>query len=259
MRGENLKTKVSNLKNYAKYSSGIIPVVLFTLLYFIVLFTYFYLILHKVFVCLVIVAMIYPYAICVFRKSMIERTIKKLELQFGEALRFISSSLSAGSTIENSFFEFASASDRYSKADLSLITKEFTVITNSMNLHESAAEAFRSFADRSGSRDIKIFSLALCQICSTGGDIVGLVRNTVASLRIKRETDDEIDLILATPKYNHGIITIMPIMIVILMNFISPDYMVKVYSGPGQFVAVLSASVIVIAYIIGSRISNVKM
>ena len=247
------------LTDYSKYSSGIFPLLVFTVIYSFALFMYFYMILNNVAICVIVAAVIYPYALFSFRKYMIVTTKKKLENQFGEALRFISSSLAAGSTIENSFYEFASKSNVYSKYDLSLITKEFLIISNSMDLHMSASEAFSGFADRSGSNDIKIFSLALSQMCSSGGDVIGLVRNTASSLRIKRETEDEISLILAAPKYNHKIITVMPVLIIFLMNFISPDYMATVYEGTGRIVAILSAVMIIVAYIIGNSLSDVRM
>ncbi|MBQ8164689.1 MAG: type II secretion system F family protein [Clostridia bacterium] len=247
------------VKTYEKYSSGIFPIILFTVTYFSVVFLYFYLILNSIMLCAVITSVIYPYAFFAFRKYMTVQKIKKLEIQFGEALRFISSSVAAGVTVENSFYEFASKANTYNKSDLSLIAKEFRIITNSMDLHENAADAFRDFAERSGSSDIKIFSLALSQIYSSGGDIVGLLRNTVSSLRIKRETEDEISLILAGPKYNHRIITVMPVLIIFLMKFISPDYMSAVYEGPGRIVGVISAILIVVAYIIGSRLSDIQM
>lgn len=232
--------------------------IVFTIVYALAIVSYFYLILNDLVICVIVAIFFFPYAIISFSRYMTKQRIRKLEIQFGEALRFISSSLSAGNTVENSFYEFVSESDTYTKSDLSLIVGEFRIITNRMAMHESLSSAFSSFAERSGSSDIKVFSLALSQICISGGDVVGLVRKTTASLRIKRETEDEIDLILAGPKYNHRIITVMPILIIFLMNFISPDYMSALYHGPGRIIAVIAAILITVAYIIGNKLADIQ-
>lgn len=250
--------KFKQERSGSKKFTGISMMIAFSVAYTVFIVTYFYLILRDFTICLIIAGVVYPYAIVSFKKYIVSQRIKKIEIQFGEALRFISASLSAGATIENSFYDFVTKTENYSKKDLSLIVKEFRKITNSMDMHESFSVAFDKFAAESGSSEIKIFSLALKQVCVSGGDIVSLVRNTAASLRIKRETEDEIDLVLAGPKYNHRVITVMPVFIIFLMRFISPEYVETMYNGAGKIVAVISAVLIVIAYIIGSRLSDIR-
>jgi len=233
--------------------------ILFSIVYTIAVVTYFYFILSDLTLCFIIAGILFPYALVTYRRYAALQKVKKIENQFAEALRFISSSLSAGMTIENSFYEFVSKSDTYSRRDLSIISEEFRKITGQMDLHIGLTDAFADFAKRSGSSDIKVFSVALSGICRTGGDLVGLVRNTASSLRIKREAEDEIDLIISGPKYNHRIITAMPLLIIFMMRFISPDYMSALHSGIGKVVAVVSAVVIILSFIIGNKLSDIQL
>lgn len=243
-----------SIEKISKVSSMIV----FSIIYFFLISSYFYLILQDFTACMIIAVIVYPYAFFSFKRYIVEQRIKKTEIQFGEALRFISASLSAGVTIENSFYEFVMKTENYNKKDLSIIVKEFRKITNSMDMHESISVAFDKFAERSGSSEIKVFAIALKQVCISGGDIVSLVRNTSASLRIKRETEDEIELVLAGPKYNHRVITVMPVFIIFLMRFISPEYVETMYVGYGKVVAVVAAILIVIAYFIGGKLSDIR-
>jgi len=233
--------------------------ILFTAVYTVGVTFYFYVILHDFAVCLLLAGGLYPYAFSSFVRYAESQNVKKIEIQFGEALRFMASSLSAGATVANSIYEFVSKADTYGRRDLSLINDGFREMTGKMDLHMSVYDAFEQFAKKSGSSDIKTFSLALSQICISGGDEVSLVRNTASALRIKRETEDEIDIILAGPKYNHRLITVMPVLIIFLMGFISPDYMETLHYGIGKTVAVIAAVFIVIAYIIGSRLSDIRL
>ena len=231
----------------------------FIVMYAVSVVIYFYLILKDFGICIVLAGILFPYAIVLYRRYETERKIKKIENQFSDALRFISSSLSAGSTIENSFYEFVENSGTYDRSDLSLITEEFSRITGRMGLHMGLPESFEIFAKQSGSGDIRVFSVALSGVCRSGGDIIGLVRNTAAALRIKRETEDEISLILSGPKYNHRIITVMPLLIVFLMGFISPDYMSSLHSGIGKVVAVVAVMLIIVSFFIGNKLADIKL
>ena len=238
---------------------NISAILVFSVIYTVVVFAYFYLILNDWSICIIIAGVFFPYALVLYRRYVADKKIKKLESQFSDALRFISSSLAAGMSIENCFYEFVEKSCTYGKSDLSVITEEFHKITGRMDLHMGLSDSFEIFAKQSGSSDIKVFSVALSGVCRNGGDIIGLVRNTAASLRIKRETEEEISLILSDPKYNHRIITVMPILIVFLMKFISPDYMSQLHYGVGKLIDLIAAIFIVVSFLIGNKIADIEM
>ncbi|MBQ8827765.1 MAG: type II secretion system F family protein, partial [Clostridia bacterium] len=172
---------------------------------------------------------------------------------------FISSSMSAGGTVEGSFYEYAKGGIYGTDIDCSLIKKEFEIIVRRMDLGESVTSAFSKFAERSASSDIKIFSLALCEMSSAGGNVSELIKNASSALRLKKEMADEIRVILASPEYNHYVITVMPCIIVYLMKLISPEYIASIYTGEGRIVAVVSSVMIAVAWFLGKSISNIKV
>lgn len=195
------------------------------------------------------------YEFIVWRRA---RIITKLEEQFAEVMQSVLTGLSAGQTAEQAFAELAESS-MGKRPDLRLILREIRIINRRVQMHYSFYEAFDRFAKRSESEDIRNFSDVLKIAGARGGNLVYIVRNALADLRIKLETDREIRHTLALPRYNHRILTVMPFFLVFLLKTISYEYVRVLYTTrPGQIISACAAAAILISWILGDRLCSVK-
>lgn len=185
--------------------------------------------------------------------------VLRLERQFAEIMQIVLSSVSAGMSVEQAFVELNEGNLK-ERPELKLIMKEVEIINRKLIINYSFYDAFKNFAMRSGSSDIKNFSAAVAVSGTRGGNIVYIIRNSLANMRMRFDTDREIRHTLALPKYNHRIITAMPFLLILMIKSISYEYMQVIYqTREGKLVSLCVAAVLLTAWIIGSRLCNIDM
>ena len=214
----------------------------------------------RIIVSIVLAGAILPYAIKEFRESYRANRKRKVEKQFLEAMQLVLSDVSAGNTVEQAFVNLYEQYENGDSMKIDLIAVDILQINRNAKMNYSFYDELQIFALKTKSEDIiscaKAISIAGCK----GGDMVYIIRNALANMRIKQETDDEVQRTLAMPKYNMRIITVMPFALVLLMRAVSRDYIETLYrSKVGSIVVAAAAAVIFLAWIFGNKISSVKL
>jgi len=188
------------------------------------------------------------------------RTVmSEIEKQFAEVMQAVLSSVSSGMSIEQAFAEISEESLR-DRRELKLVMKEVEIINRRVGMNYSFYGALDDFALRSGSADIVNLSKALAVTSERGGNTVYVIRNALANMRIKFETEKEIRQTLSQPKYNHRIMTAMPALIVVMLRAIAPDYINVMNTTPqGKAVIIISVIVVAVAWMLGDSFCNIKV
>lgn len=193
------------------------------------------------------------------RKHLVKKQKNNLKMQFKDALNSISSSLSAGRSVEESF--------RSSLGDLrilyldedTLILKELELINRKVEMNETIEEALQEFAIRADLEDVTNF-VDVFSICkSTGGNLIEVIKNTSNIINQKIEIKNEIDIQIAEQKLSQKILNIMPFGLLILIAVSSPDYIAPLYSPAGNVVMLIVLSMLVVSYFIGAKIMDIKV
>lgn len=184
------------------------------------------------------------------------KRISALEEEFCLYMQLVAASLSGGISFSNVFREVA---DNISSEDKSLMKSEFYTIDRMIKLRYDSREAFLSFAERSGSKDIESMAQALLCTSFAGGNVVNLIRSGVSALRLKQDTEREIRRIVSLPKMNHRIMTAMPFAFVILLKSMAPEYMKCLYIWPGRIVMIVVSVILVLAWLLGEKMGRVNL
>ena len=179
---------------------------------------------------------------------------RAIEDEFYFMLRQISMSLSSGNTLSNAVKETV-ITDRKSYR---MIGSELERVYGMLRNNCSAEDAFRAFAKRCGNREITAFSEVLCAGVPAGVNLNELIRYVSSSLRTKADVEQEIRRMLNAPKYNNRIIMAMPVFCIVMFRGIAPSYLAPLYAGTGRFVMAAVLVLIVFAWFIGERISNIR-
>ena len=180
----------------------------------------------------------------------------KLEEEFCTYMQLAAASLASGTSLENVFREVAESGPTSGKH--SYMENEFLGISRLISLNYESSEAFALFAKRTGSSDIESMSDALSGVKYSGGNLVTLVRGGVEALRLKQDTEREIRRIVSAPKMNQRILTFMPFAFILLLRMMSPEYVSYLYKGWGLVVMSAVALLLVGAYFVGEKITDVK-
>lgn len=174
----------------------------------------------------------------------IKRRKDKLLVQFRQALYCLSSSLTAGKSIENAFRDALDDLKLLFIDPASLIVREFGAIVHRLDNGEQIEKAVADFARRANIEDISNFADVLVTCKRTGGNLVEVMRRTSAILSEKLEVQTEISVMLAQKKFESTILLAAPIGIIAILSFTSADYMEPLFQGAGRIIMTASLGVL---------------
>lgn len=201
-------------------------------------------------------AFFYPLSI---KKSLIRKRKEELTSQFRDALMSISSSISAGRSVESAF---KAAVDElriiypYGKV---YIIDEFELINRKIKNNEPVEKALADLARRACADDISSFADVFAVCKATGGDLVEVIQNCCNVISQKIEIQNEIKLLVAEQKLSQKIISIVPFGLMAAIMAGSPDYAEPLYTPKGNLVMLAALTLLIFSYYIGRKIVDIKV
>lgn len=183
---------------------------------------------------------------------------REVTLQFREGLQGISSSLSAGYSIENAFGE--------ARRDLillygenSLLEQEFLGIENQINLNQPIEQILMEFAEKWDTEDIRHFAQVFQTAKRTGGDLIAVTRAAAEKISQKIEIQREIQTMLAAKKMEGNIMSAVPLGLILYFWISSPGFLDCFYMPSGRIVSSVLLAVYVAACQWSKRICDIKI
>ena len=163
--------------------------------------------------------------------------IQKLNIQFKDMLYSLSSSIAAGRQMPQALVEAAdSLAVMYGPKEpimMELNHMKRCIIEN----NESDRELLADFARRSCCEDINNFVQVYIICRNMGGDLEKIIARTSAILTDKMNIEREIKALTAQKKFEGRLIALMPVAMLVILNLLSPSYIVSLYAGlPGRLI-----------------------
>ncbi|MCR5033851.1 MAG: type II secretion system F family protein [Clostridia bacterium] len=163
--------------------------------------------------------------------------IQKLNIQFKDMLYSLSSSIAAGRQMPQALVEAAdSLAVMYGPKEpimMELNHMKRCIVEN----NESDRELLADFARRSCCEDINNFVQVYIICRNMGGDLEKIIARTSAILTDKMNIEREIKALTAQKKFEGRLIALMPVAMLVILNLLSPSYIVPLYAGlPGRLI-----------------------
>jgi Flp pilus assembly protein TadB len=195
-----------------------------------------------------------PFICWKIRKGLIARFDRRLEKEFADILVVFSGSLTAGLSLNQCVRDIA----EQTPGEYPLLSKEFARMEQLLRLNWPVERVFEELADRCDHPDIKLFSTVLLAGIPAGVNLVELVRQVAATLRMKQDTEAEITRILNLPKYNHRIIMAMPVVSVITIRWMAPSYAAGLETGLGLILLIGACVLLGLAILLGEFLGRIR-
>ncbi len=194
------------------------------------------------------------------RKVLLKRRQDKLVLEFKDALYSIYTSLSAGESPENALLKVpADLKELYVDGN-TFIIPEFEVIKRRLELNISIKEALEQFSERTGVDDIENFTDVFVTSIDTGGRQSDIIKNSINTIVEKIEIKREIDIMVASKKFEAKIMIFMPIFMIAFLAFFAPDYFKPIYETlQGRLIMTLTIIGMLTAYFVSKKILNIEV
>ena len=194
-------------------------------------------------------------------KQIIKKRKQNLNIQFKDLLYALSSSMSAGRSLESAFRDALRDLEVLYPDPDTIIMQETQYIIRCIETNMTVEDAISQFAVRAHIEDIANFADVI-RICKrSGGNLIDVVRSTSQMISDKIETKNEIETVITAKKFESRILWCSPIAMVAVLSTSSPDYMAPVFQWPGIGPLVMTVAVImfVVAFFVGEKIMNIEV
>jgi tight adherence protein B len=196
----------------------------------------------------------------VYRKHLSEKRRKEIKEQFRDVLYSISASVAAGRQMSGALQETA-GNMRMIYGGQALIVQEIERMSKKINEYrESEEEVLRDFADRTDIEDISDFVDIYLTCRKTGGDLIRVLGKACEIITDKITIEKEIHTITAQKRFETKILTAIPILIILFLQFISPEYISVLYDGiTGRLLMTAALAGIGASYYISTELTKIEV
>lgn len=193
------------------------------------------------------------------KKQLTRRRKQRLQYQFREALSAIQVGISAGYSVENALCEARKDLEKiYGKT--AEMTREFAYIEAQIKYSVPVEKLLYDLGFRSRVEDILSFSEILIQSKKTGGNMREILQKCIRSMEEQIDTKKEINALLASRKLEQKIMSVIPLGIILYMQFTSPELLNVLYgNAAGAAVMTLCLGLYFTAYEWGARLVDIEV
>lgn len=209
-----------------------------------------------VFFVLLPAVLVYPW----YRKKRLQqKRLEELNLQFKEGILILSSSLSAGYSIENAL-EVSVKELTLLYGEQGLITREFSYMIQQLKINRSIETLMMELGERSGLEDIENFARIFSVAKRSGGQLVPIINHTVGLIQDKLQVQEEIQTLTASKQFEQKIMNAIPFFIILYIDGTSPGFFNSMYETfMGRMLMSVCLVVYVVAYLLSKRILEISI
>jgi tight adherence protein B len=166
------------------------------------------------------------------------KRISAMDAQLPDALEFLARSMRAGHALTVSL---SMVGDELPDP----LGREFRTMFNEQRLGGPLEAALSNLCDRVPLQDLKFFASALLLQRQTGGNLAEILRQLSMVIRERFRLKGQVKALSAHGRMTSMILTGMPIVTTILMNWVAPDYLAGMFGDPDGRKMVFGAVIMV--------------
>jgi tight adherence protein B len=196
------------------------------------------------------------------KAARVEKQLKEIMLlQFREAILSMSSSLKAGSSLQIALQRCETDLER----ELQLkkerpMLDALKKMNGDIQLGKPIEEVLLDFKYENELEDISQFIDAIIMTRSKGGNLADVIANTSKSISDKILIQQEIKLATAQKRMEAGVLTFLPVGLVVVLMVLNPGYMQPMYETTLGTILLFAAIIMLIAnYFIGRKVTHIDI
>ncbi len=193
------------------------------------------------------------------KKELLRKRKEELNLQFREMMHAVIAGLQAGYSIENAFIHaYQDISLLYGRQ--SMMAKELYHLTVEVRNNRNIEDILSDFATRCQITDIRDFAEVFHIAKRSGGNLVGILKNTADIIGDKIEVRREIVTMISAKRLEQGIMNVVPFAIILYIDMSSPGFFDGMYHNlVGIVIMTVLLAVYIAAYLIADKIIRIDL
>ncbi len=188
-----------------------------------------------------------------------EKVKISLREQFKEAIYALTSSISAGKSIERAFIN--SLDDlKMIYAEDELIISYWGEIVKKIAMNIPVEACLLDFAREADLEEIESFSSIFALSKRVGGNLVEIIKNSTAIINEKVDLTNELAVLVAKKQYEQRILAVIIPAMILMFNVFSPEFLSPLYTSlKGQVIMLASLIAYLFSKVIGEKIVDIKV
>lgn len=187
------------------------------------------------------------------RTSRRQKEEEQFRKMFREWILLLSSSLSAGYSVENALGQSCRELQIMFPGGGVMIEELKDMLAKAEN-NERPEILFLSLAGRHPVEEVKSFAEVFCTVRMSGGSLNAVIQSTASQMAEIMDTRREIATFLASKVYEQKIMTVMPAAVLLYVRIGSGEFLKGLYHDPaGIAVATVCLGIYLSAYLLGKR------
>ncbi len=193
------------------------------------------------------------------KKELLRKRKEELNLQFREMMHAVIAGLQAGYSIENAFIHaYQDISLLYGRQ--SMMAKELYHLTMEVRNNRNIEDILSDFALRCRITDIRDFAEVFHIAKRSGGNLVGILKNTADIISDKIEVRREIVTMISAKRLEQRIMNVVPFAIILYIDMSSPGFFDGMYHNlVGIVIMTVLLAVYIAAYLIAQKIIRIDL
>jgi tight adherence protein B len=217
------------------------------------LFAYFF---YRSIIAFPILCLPIPWMIKRRKNQLAYQSRRELMRQFKECIHAVRSSLQAGYAVENAFIA-GLADMEMLYGTHSSIYQELLLIRHGLILNIPMEDLINDLGIRSHSEEIQEFAEAFVVAKRSGGNIREVIDQSARFIRQKVESEEEIQTILSSRKFEQMIMNLMPFVILFYIETANPGYFATLYHNlTGILIMTICMAVYCTSYLLSHKIMD---
>lgn len=193
------------------------------------------------------------------RQELAAQRKKELCIQFREGIRSLAEALRIGLAAENALKE-AAADLRMMEWKENYMACEFESMQYKIAAGQTIEQGFADFAQRSALEDVQVFADIFLAAKRSGQDLTKVIGNTARMIGEKIEMEQEIDIILASRKYEQNIMSLMPFGMLIYLRLTSGGFLGCLYEGlGGRVLMAMCLGAYILVWRLGKKLVKIEI
>lgn len=193
------------------------------------------------------------------KKECLKKRANRMNMEFKELIRFLSSSLQAGMSVENAFSCAYCDMEKLFSSE-AIMTKECEAIVHGIENNLVVEKLLLSLGERSGVEEINEFALVFAVANRSGGNLRDIIADTTDTINAKIEMKKEFEVAISSKKLEQRIMCVIPFGIIGYIGITSPGYFDTLYHGfAGVTIMTICFLLYVGAFVWGEKILDLKI
>lgn len=205
---------------------------------------------------------IWPLGIWIYqslKNDRINRKKSQFLVQFRQMMESVAQALTVGYSAENAWKE-ANQEMKLLYPENALIRRELELIVRKLKLQIPLEQVLEEFSARVALEDVKNFTTIFTAAKRSGGDMIAIIQDSAVQISEKIDVKREIDIILASKKYEFRIMCVIPYVMIMYLQFSFPEFMNVLYGNVvGIGVMTVCLGVYIGACVLGLRMIRIDI